>query len=428
MKRLLSFILFILIATNVYAVTEFTATIKPSGGDYTTLATAEAGLERDLTSGIIKVFSISAATTPTIAAGDSVLGQTSGAKGYCVLVNAARTQILIGGISVAAFQSLEVVQKKAAAGVTVTLSNAGDSPIIGMMYDGDWSGGPGTTAVTVVGWTTSAANYIKIYTSATCRHAGKWDATKQVLSVANSIALNIWEEFVRLDGLQVEVNATNANNQHPIIIQSIAAGGSEFWISNCIFRGAASGTYLYTVLRIIDTDIVTAKVWNTICQHRGGTSSSGDYILNINAQNVYLGNLTLYGGYIGMRSLSSVTGTYYFRNVIATNTSSTDFYFATGPTYDVDYCASEDATADDKGGANNHISHTFSFAGVGNTDFHLTPADNGAMAYGTSMATDTNIPYSDDIDGRTRTAVWDIGADGVETFFDGIPQKLWMNK
>src|SRR3972149_6016634 len=135
--------------------TEFTTTVQSSGGDYTSLSAAQVGLQNNLTLSTIKVFSISASSTPTIAAGDTVLGQISTATGVCVLVNAARTQILIKTIAVASFQSGEVVQKTADANVNVTLSDVGDSPIVGIecysMQD--------TASVLVDGWTTDSTRY-----------------------------------------------------------------------------------------------------------------------------------------------------------------------------------------------------------------------------------------------------------------------------
>lgn len=399
--------------------TKFIATIKPTGGDYGSLNLCEAGLQNDLSLATILVFSISATSTPPIVAGTAVVGVTSGATGVCVLVNATQTQILIKTIAIASFLSGEIVKKSTDAAVNVTLSDAGDSPIIRMLYDGDWSGGADVTAAAVAGWTTSATNYIEVATSATCRHAGKWDITKQVLSAANATALNIQEEFVRIDGLQIEVNATSANNQFPVLITGILSGGSEFQISNCIIRGVASATYSYYVFNINDVDVITLKIWNTIFHHRGGTTAWADIALVLYTQNLYLGNVTVYGGWRGVYIGSLAVGTYYYRNVLVTNTGNADFMFTTGgPTYDVDYCASEDATADDKGGTHNRTDQTFSFIAASATDFHLMDSDKGAKWYGTSMVSDTNIPYSTDIDGETVGDRWNIGADG----FPNVPE------
>ncbi len=43
--------------------------------------------------------------------------------------------------------------------------------------DGTWTN-PDTTAVTIDGWVTDATRYIKIYTTATARHDGKWNTGK----------------------------------------------------------------------------------------------------------------------------------------------------------------------------------------------------------------------------------------------------------
>ena len=209
--------------------TEFTTTVKSSGGDYTSLSAAESGLQNDLTLSTIKVFSISAYSTPTITAGDTVLGQASSATGVCVLVNATRTQILIKTIAVASFQSGEVVQKTADANVNVTLSSTGDSPIVGIacysMSD--------TTAVTIDGSTTNATNYMNIYTPTSERHDGKWNTGKYNLTVSTARALGLSDGYIRVDGLQISVSG----NAFYYAIQGTVG---DCLVTSCICRASAS--------------------------------------------------------------------------------------------------------------------------------------------------------------------------------------------
>lgn len=77
----------------------------------------------------------------------------------------------------------------------------------------------------------------------------------------------------------------------------------------------------------------------------------------------------------------------------------------------VTYCASEDTTADDWGGAGNRISQTFTFVNSGGDDFHLASTDAGARDYGTDLSADATYPFNDDIDKQTRSGSWDIGFD-----------------
>jgi hypothetical protein len=67
------------------------------------------------------------------------------------------------------------------------------------------------------------------------------------------------------------------------------------------------------------------------------------------------------------------------------------------------------------GGTGNRFSQTFTFAGAGN--YHLASTDAGARGYGVSNP--GSGLYSDDIDGQTRSAPWDIGADQYVTYTVG---------
>jgi hypothetical protein len=44
-------------------------------------------------------------------------------------------------------------------------------------------------------------------------------------------------------------------------------------------------------------------------------------------------------------------------------------------------------------------------------DFHLNASDTVAKNKGTDLSGDSYLPFSDDIDGQTRSGTWDIGAD-----------------
>lgn len=102
----------------------------------------------------------------------------------------------------------------------------------------------------------------------------------------------------------------------------------------------------------------------------------------------------------------------------------TDFVRANSlGTLSVSNCASSDGTASTWGGTGNRANQTFTFEDEGNDDFHLSSSDAGAKGYGADLSGDANYPFNDDIDGDTRSAPWDIGADqvagGADTSLDG---------
>ncbi|MFH1923163.1 MAG: hypothetical protein ABIP48_25150, partial [Planctomycetota bacterium] len=82
-----------------------------------------------------------------------------------------------------------------------------------------------TAAVTIDGWTTSATNYIRIYTATSTsevgesqRHAGVWDTGRYNLSISQAgggHALGIQEEYVRIEGIQIYQNVTNSGESYP---------------------------------------------------------------------------------------------------------------------------------------------------------------------------------------------------------------------
>jgi len=371
--------------------TEFIATVKSSGGDYTSLSAAEAGLQNDLTLADIKVFSISAASTPTIAAGDTVLGQTSAATGVCVLVNAARTQALIKTIAIAAFQSGEVVQKTLDAAVNVTLSNAGDSPIARI----DCYAMADATAVTIDGWTTNATNYIKINVPDSDRHNGVWSTSAYRLSINGATALTVNEAYTRCEGLQIEDYGTagyhnfvnyNLGNYFRFGYGIIRKTTADLGVHNG-FYGATNGNFAY--------------IYNTLMYDMGrfnyDDSGAGlfQYIYNCTAQNVTAAAGAFHSW--GNRGVA--------KNCIAQDC--TDGYSGNWDTTNSKYNNSD--IASDAPGANSQTGEV-TFTNEAGDDFSLAAGDAFAKDLGTDLSADAVFPFSDDIINVTRSDTWDIGA------------------
>ncbi len=365
--------------------TQFTATVKPSSGDYTSLSAAVTGLANDITAADIKVFSISASTTPTIAAGDTVLGQTSLATGVCVLVNAARTQILIKTIAIASFLSGEVVQKTSDINVNVTLSSLGDSPIIGIacysMSD--------TASISLLDttWTTGALNYVYIYTPLSERHNGKWNDTKYKLEVTG---ISTYINFIRFEGIQIY-----NNGRYSCLWIGYTSPSADIRMDSCILRGNGSNYGGVTA----DWGYGTITIQNCLVYDNGGSG----FINGNERQSFIIRNCTSANNNYGFNNTS--TGTITCTNCLSYNNTTADFSGAITATYS----ASSDATV--PVGAGNRSSQVFSFVDPTGTpkDFHLASNDTGARNYGINLIT----YFTTDIDSNTRpsTGTWDIGAD-----------------
>jgi len=384
--------------------TQFTATVKPSSGDYTSLKDAAYGLANNITAADIKVFSISAYSTPTIAAGDTVLGQTSGATGECVLVNAARTQILIKTVAVASFLSGEKVQKTSDANVNVTLSNAGDSPIIGIeCYSMSDNLGVQINAP----WKTGASNYLRIYTPKSERHNGKWDDTKYKLEI--SVAYNTYcistgtAAYAKIDGLQISADATSTNSLNGIGIPIYSPEFSHIEISNCIIKGINNnyGSAIYNNNSL-------GYIYNNIIYDFTNIDLPSYGIYTHTTTNMYIYNNTFINCDYGVRgtSFTLLKNNLFYLCSIAPTLNAT--------AANCGYNSTDAASLGYVSQTGDRTSQIFTFVNELNDDFHLAISDTGARTHG---LTDPSAGlFLDDIDGQMRPINgWDIGADQIST-------------
>ena len=271
------------------------------------------------------------------------------------------------------------------------------------------AGSADSTNFEINGWTTLSDGILYWQVDQADRHSGKWDTSKYRISASDVNAISNREEFVRFIGLQVEVTSATANGKS-VWTQAAAAAGAAIYIENCIFKGHDNDTYSSPVCNLGDAD--PAYFIKNCVVYNGGQHSSTIGIRCASTSTSYIYNCTGYNNYVNFRQAAA--GTTYCTNCLGDNSSGNDFVENPGTLY-LQYCASNDASADDQDGdgtsGNNRINQTFSFVDAANGDFHLQSSDAGAKDYGTSLASDPNYPFSDDIDGVTRTGTWDIGAD-----------------
>jgi len=287
----------------------------------------------------------------------------------------------------------------------------------------------GTTADSAAGgynsWTTGEQNYIKIYTPHTLnevgtsqRHDGKWDTNKYRIEASSGNALDLLEDYMRVDGLQVK-NTGTGDDPCIRVWPWENTSGSEIYISNTIVDCTGT-TKAIPVHNSQSGKTVNAYIWNLIGFHNG----SADLIRNDNTQlsTIYGYNITAVGKSSHSGSLldENSAGDFKCTNCLAYASSGTGFDsgFDTG---DINYCASSDSTADNYGGTGNRASQTFTFVDTGSDDYHLASNDAGALGYGTDLSNDPNLPFSTDIDDDKREGNWSIGAD------EGTPTKIYRS-
>jgi len=390
------------------AATEFVAVVDTgngSGTDYTSLNAWETGVQTDLTAATTLVFA--GTRTGTMADNASVAGATSGAT--ATIVHATSSQILLENIS-GTFQNGEQIRVDISN--YFTTSNTGDSAIAVAKCRAS-TGAADTTAVSIDGWTTSATNYIKVWTDPTeaYRHQGKWDTTKYRLETVDQSAIHISEDFVKIDGLQVKVTSSSAYSVAGFTSSGIA-GGSHIWISNNIIVGVLGGATYGEGINMNYYDNLsdptrTWDIWNNIIY---GFNTSGSNGINGNSGgasfSVRIYNNTVYGcdGGIG-----GATG-YILKNNISYN-NATDYFW--DPESSSTNNLSKDGTAPPYNAY--YINKTVTFSDETNKDFHLAQSDTDAK----NMGADLSAEITTDIDGSTRTGSWDIGADeaAIKVFY-----------
>ncbi len=301
------------------------------------------------------------------------------------------------------------------------ISDNGQDPIAIAKIDGAWTSAD-TTAVTIDGWTTDATNYIKIYTTTAARHDGKWNTGKYRLEVTAAgnweAALDASEDFVTIEGLQIQMTAVNKVTVNGIRVNP--SDGGEIKISHNIIKGVLSGTTSGFGIRdeYAATGTKTGKIWNNIVYDwiNSGVAPAGISLAGV-LWTHYVYNNTVYNCYYGIAV--SGGGTAIAKNNISYN--NTDNY--TGTFTSSDYNLSG-PTQTDAPGANSRQGVTVSFVSTtpGSEDFHLQSSDAGARNYGTSSVSE--IGFTDDIDGQTRSGIWDIGADEFINYSPNSPVNL----
>jgi hypothetical protein len=139
-----------------------------------------------------------------------------------------------------------------------------------------------TTGVVISGWTTTASDYIRVYAVSGARHNGVGRDNSgvgyRITGSGSTAALNIQEDFVRIEGIELEAGTTSesikTNNQ---------ASGSDVRLNDLILIDkAASASNSYNVnatntnLNISITNCIIAGK-RRAAEIRGATSGTMDH-------------------------------------------------------------------------------------------------------------------------------------------------------
>lgn len=272
--------------------------------------------------------------------------------------------------------------------------------------------GPDTTAVIISAYTTSATQYIRIYTPTNTstevnqsqRHSGKWDNGKWRMEVTSAVyQINISINYINLDGLQLKQTASSGDG---VIVRVNPSTTSLINVSNNIIQTVLSGSATSNGISTVGNANQITKIWNNIVYgFINGTNVM--YSIYSNAGMMYVYNNTILNNYYGIY-VNNAVATIAVNNIVK-GSGDTRAYFGTFVA-GTDYNATDGTDAIGVG-SNNRTSQTFKFVNASKKDFYLMSTDTGAKGFGANLTNDANLPFSTDIDGQARpkTGPWDIG-------------------
>ncbi|MEQ1678713.1 MAG: hypothetical protein ABL876_18595, partial [Chitinophagaceae bacterium] len=166
--------------------------------------------------------------------------------------------------------------------------------------DGAWTSAD-TTAVTIDGWTTDAAHYIKIYTTAAARHDGKWNEGKYRLELSGwgggTVLAIAGAQNVIISGLQF--SAVFAGYAPYIVSLETPA---SFEINNSIIKGSGPGTGVSinisqasagSTVKIYNNIVYTSLTYGIYLYYGNGST---DYVYNNTVLNATYGIMRIGDG------------------------------------------------------------------------------------------------------------------------------------
>lgn len=269
-----------------------------------------------------------------------------------------------------------------------------------------------TTAVVIDGWTTSATNYIWIHTVAGEGHGGYRDTAKYVLSNASADVLKILENYVRVEGLQLEQTTVNIPTA---LVTCEGTGASDIRLDTLLFTSTTSGgSGLNSGISVSDAvgGTITVNAYNCVAYNMINTDFPTSPAAGIaftmpsfGVFNVY--NCTAFDCQVGFVSPAATYKTKAI-NCHAHSSSSADF---TGAFHaSSNFNCSSDATAPGANSLINKAAGDVDFTSTTTTATTFLDIDSTSVLVGAGTDDPYTGVYSDDIKSRTRTSTWDIGA------------------
>jgi hypothetical protein len=272
---------------------------------------------------------------------------------------------------------------------------------------GTWAN-PDNGRLTINSWTTTEADYIKIYTEGEARHNGTFSQTAYRIyndNNASGAVLTISEDFVHIDGLQIGTTNITRNGAGGIISESTLADNNIINISNNLVIGHQNIAYWQFGINIIRPN-GNYYIYNNIIYNISNTAGSTG-IRALNASKAFIYSNTVYGGTYGFRGTNGDSAkVLIMKNNICKNTSNECYFSLYNTTDSTNNLASHDTPP-----GLNPIWCNVTFFNENASNFHLSSTDTCARGNGTDLSADPYLKFNYDIDRETRTGTWDVGAD-----------------
>lgn len=285
-----------------------------------------------------------------------------------------------------------------------------------------------TTAVDFnsASWVTDATHRLRVRLNGTGAGA-KWDSGLYrlvgspgygvpMIYVTSGICLT-------LQDLQVESQSTLDNAPHAFRANDF---GYNVHIVGGFYRTTSTtGTPDDPMTFVVRPNTGTAKLYMSNVTIVAATGPAFDILNTTSATfEVYAYNCTMVcragtGSVFGFTLNASPTSR--FKNLLLQSAAGSNYSVGNAAATETATILTQDATSPTVG----LRSKTLTFVDATNWDYHLTSSDTDAIGAGTDLSADTYYSFSDDGDGITRTAPWDVGADQyVGESFTRSPGKI----